>query len=123
MLSLDNAILLEGEVSYKDEDVKILMRRAKPLIGNDKYVPSPKPQPLSPQSIKQRKLYLKVDNMNSPLFKRAVALCEIFEGSIPVVIFENDSKRYISSTLTISPSELVLSELCEILGNDSVVLK
>jgi DNA polymerase-3 subunit alpha len=123
MLSLDNAIALEGEVSYKDDEVKILMRRAKPLISDDKYVSAPKEARTKASADKAQKLYLKVDNMSSPLFKRAIAVCEIFEGNTPVVIYESDTKRYVSSSITTSVTEFVLNELQEILGNGSVVTK
>lgn len=123
LLSLDNAIALEGEVSYKDEEAKLLMRRAKPLVSDDKYVSTPKEENSQKPEEKQKKLYIKVDSMSSPSFKRAIAVCEIFEGKTPVIVYESESKRYVSSSIMTDATPFVLNELCEILGSGSVVIK
>jgi DNA polymerase-3 subunit alpha len=123
MLSLDGAVALEGEVSYKDDEVKLLMRRAKPLVSDDKYVSAPKETPTQKTEDKPKKLFLKVDNMSSSSFRRATAVCEIFEGKTPVVIYESDGKRYVSSSIMTAPTDFVLKELNEILGHGNVVLK
>ena len=123
LLSLDSAVVLEGEVSYKDDEVKLLLRRAKPLVSDGKYVQIPKQEAPQKRTAKPKKLYLKVDNMSNPLFKRAIAVCEIFEGSVPVVIYESDARRYVSSSILTAPTDFVINELCEILGCENVVLK
>jgi DNA polymerase-3 subunit alpha len=123
LLSLDNAIALEGEVSYKDEEAKLLMRRAKPLVSDDKYVSTPKEENAQKPEEKQKKLYIKVDSMSSPSFKRAIAVCEIFEGKTPVIVYESESKRYVSSSIMTDATPFVLNELGEILGSGSVVIK
>lgn len=123
LLSLDSAVVLEGEVSYKDDEVKLLLRRAKSLVSDDKYVRIPKQEAPQERTAKPKKLYLKVDNMSNPLFKRAIAVCEIFEGSVPVVIYESEAKRYVSSSIMTAPTDFVINELCEILGCENVVLK
>ncbi len=126
-LSLDSAVALEGEISLKDDEVKLLMRKVKPLVSDDRYVGSPKQKTDSvhekTNEARQNKLYLRVSDMSSSSFKRAIAVCEIFEGNTPVVIYESNTKRYVSSSVMTAPTPFVLKELGEILGEGSVVLK
>lgn len=130
LLTLDSVIHLEGEISLKDGDLKIMFRRCRPLLSDDAYVkktaPIPENRPKASESnIPKRevKLYLKVEDMVGILFKRVLGICEIFDGGTQVIFYDSDKGKYISSNLKIDCSEFVLKELKEILGTANVILK
>ena len=62
-------------------------------------------------------------SIDSPVFKRALAVCEIFEGSLQVIIYDDKAKKYVSSNVYTSDSQFVIDELKEIVGSGCVVLK
>ena len=72
---------------------------------------------------KQQKLYLRVDNMECKSFKRALAVCQIFEGETPFVFYDRSSGKYASSSLCVKLSPLVIDELKAILGDENVIVK
>ena len=72
---------------------------------------------------KKHIIYVKVEKMYCPEFKRAVALCEIFSGQAPVVFFAGDTGKYIKSNLMAAPTGFLLNELKEVAGEKNVVLK
>ncbi len=136
LLFADSALIIEGEISLKDDEVKILMRRALPLVQNGKYVPKPKKEVVSQGAEAARnaqktegakavtsKLYVKVPDMQGLVFKRALAFCEIFEGNTPVVFFDETSKKYIASSISSSADRFVLAELEGIVGKGNAVVK
>ena len=61
--------------------------------------------------------------MDCSEFKKALAVCEIFDGSTQVIFFNDSTKKYVSTNICISASDFVVKELVEILGNGCVVLK
>jgi DNA polymerase-3 subunit alpha len=137
LLDIDMVVAIEAEISLKDDSLKLILRKAETVIDDEHYVSrvaehnavsdrgnaqDPKPNEHN-RNQKPKRLYLKVKDMNGSDFKRAFAVCEIFEGGTQVIVFEDDTKRYISSNVYTSDSEFVISELKNILGLNCVVLK
>ena len=94
--------------------------------------PAESPQPGSsqiqalqtvPAPQKPKKLYLRVPARESREFLKAVNLIDIFEGNTQVVFYTMDEKGYFSYSRLIMASEFVLSELCQLLGRENVILK
>ena len=55
---------------------------------------------------------------------RARKMCAIFEGSIPVVLYYSDEKKYdFQSGIRISADPSLLHGLRGLLGSDNVVMK
>lgn len=137
LLDIDRVIKIEAEISLKDGALKLILRSASEINDDASYVPAlntkteVKPieserrlsEPVSEQGQKLRRLYLKVKSMESPAFKRAMAICEIFDGSTQVVIFDDSNKKYVLSNVLTADNEFVINELVEVLGEGSVVLK
>ncbi|MBR6669884.1 MAG: hypothetical protein IKL31_03950, partial [Ruminococcus sp.] len=81
-------------------------------------------RPSSTDKVKQQALFIKVSSLNSEEYKRAYAFCEIFSGSVPVIIYEESTgKRYKSSNFGVTVSDFTINELKNIVGEKSVVLK
>lgn len=139
LLTNDSAVAISGTLSYReDEDVKLLCNNIIPLESNDKYVPSrnetqkPKEQSVKSEQDEKKstqaqksvtKLFLRVKNENDTAYKRAFALCEIFTGSVPAVFYFSDSGEYQKEYRSITPTEFVLKELAEIIGEENLVIR
>ncbi len=70
-----------------------------------------------------KRIYAKVDSLDEEKFKRLEAICGIFTGNTPVIVFEASTKKYNDFGLSIVPTDFVLTKLRELLGEDSVVVK
>ena len=70
-------------------------------------------------------LYLKVDTKDGVLFNKARKLIEIFEGGTPVFFYLENDKKVLKAPahLWVSLNNVLISELKNQLGNDSVKLK
>lgn len=131
-LTLNSAIVVQGNISLREEeDPKLLMQKANPLLDNDNFM-TPAAVPVSaaqnePQPTVQKKpskLYLKVDSMDGPLCRRVQSFLQIFPGTIPVVFYDLSTGKYMrAENFDAAPTQFVLKELAEILGEDAVVLR
>jgi DNA polymerase-3 subunit alpha len=121
LLMVDSAVMITGNITIReDENAKLKLQSAAALLTNEEI----KKQIHVAEKKKDPSLYLKVSSVDSPEYKKAYAFCEIFKGSIPVVIYEESTgKRYKSSNFGVKVSDFTMKELKEILGEDSVVLK
>ena len=154
MISPDAALAVCGTVSWKDEeDPKILAKQILPLVPNDVFAQKggavfsqlPRtnrssdgtsgstrggaPAHTSPSEGKDSALtpktvYLSVPSCNSPLFARACALAEIFPGSLEVVWFEEQDRKYLRDrTHTLSADPFVIDCMRGLLGEKKTVLR
>lgn len=127
LLTTDSIIAVTGKISAKDdEDPKILMTDGAFLSRNGNAPAYPKSMMPKPKvkDISQLKLYLRVPSIESSEFSRINAFLSIFNGSVPVVIY--DSKTGKASALKGAGAlvnDFTVSELSEILGEANVVIK
>ncbi len=77
----------------------------------------------NPASSRPSKLYLRLDLEGSEKFRRAEAICAIFDGDIPAVFYSSEKKKYLTPPRMINPTPFVVSELKELLGEENVVLR
>ena len=70
-------------------------------------------------------LYLKVDKRDGELFTKAKRLIEIFDGSTPVFFYLSENKKVLKAPreLWVSLNDVLISELKNQIGEDSVKLK
>lgn len=146
-LVCDSVIAVSGTLSVRDEDEpKLLVDRVVPLIADadtaglqslerpqqpeavssqihQTVAPDPVPAepPQRPRII--TKLYLRTVYETDPMFKRAKAVCSIFSGAVPVIYYFSDTKEYKPSGLFLNPTEFVIGELKELLGDENVVVR
>ena len=128
-LLLNEAVVISGTISLREEeDPKILLRSAKLLSDNASFVPpkSSAPAASTPQDSKKSpaKLFLKVDSMDSELYKRAESFIGIFPGTFPVVFYDASAGKYFRADgYGVELNDFVLRELRCILGDDAVICR
>ncbi|MBQ9778638.1 MAG: DNA polymerase III subunit alpha [Clostridia bacterium] len=139
LLRADSVLRVEGTLSLReDEKPKVLLSRVSELADNEHFqqqsstkrqtppVQKPAEQAAAPGPSTQkapRILYLRVPDLKGEPYKRAKNLLEIFEGSLPVSIFDAASKSYHKLELGFDCTPYTLGELKKLLGEDNVVLK
>ena len=149
LLTVDAVLAAEAEISLKDGEVKLILRRAQPLVPNGQPLPEMKASalpsaqtpkdtpPHAPSAVtatpsegsgeetppKIKKLWLKVPDREGKPFRRALALCEIFEGKTPLVFYDTSQKKYVATNLGVALSDTVWRALLDVLGEGNVVLR
>ena len=132
----DCVIRVEGNLSVREEEhPKILVSRFEELLDNEamKNRPQPPQEPVSPaksvaknasvmpQSVKI--LYLRVPHLSSAAFLRAKNILDIFEGNVPVSVYDASTKTYHKQQNGFDCTAYTLRELQKILGAENVVPK
>ncbi len=133
----DMPIAALGELSVSEEaEPKLLVSKIEVLKANftgeaipmaiTRYIKQEAAVQSAVQSMvqKPKTLYLKVENMSCPAFRRVCSLLEIFEGQTPVIFYDVSTKKYIKAvgrSTEILPNMMRL--LQQILGADAVVYK
>jgi DNA polymerase-3 subunit alpha len=117
-LSENAVVLVKGKLSVRDEkDPQLLCDSAMPLqdVG---IAPIQEAQPIPK---KPQTLYLKLPSVESREFRKLRPILHMFPGDSKLVLYFADTKKRMGGTCLIH--ELLLQELKELLGEDSVVLK
>lgn len=130
MLSIDSAVALNGNISNRsDGNAKLLLRGAVPLIPNAEF--SRRQSDMShinternAEKPHEKVLYLRVDDMECDVFKKAVNLLEIFEGNTRVVFYDRKNGNYVRANgRSADISDRILRFFSELLGSDNVIYK
>ena len=72
--------------------------------------------------VRTERLFLRLTDTKGEKYRRAAALCRIFEGKTPVWFFDSESGEY-RNVCSSEPSQRLLCELRSLLGDENVVLK
>ncbi len=129
-LRTDNALYVEGYISQKDDEApRIVASTIEELTDNDRYLPPQKKE--APQTVKpavqtdtaQKKIYLRVNDMQCHEYKKALNIINIFEGTAKVIFYDLSTKKYIAYSNGLDATQKVIGELKAILGDDNVVLR
>ncbi len=153
LVNTDAPICISGTVSEKDDDeIRLICNEITILINNEHIAnavsipipdrtrhtektvyPSygqrektnpPKTDQTENRPVHQAKLYLKIDPSDKKLYSRLTCYFDIFNGSVPVVLYDRVKKTYAMNTgFFVSASPMMISEMRELLGDDCVVLK
>ncbi len=125
-LYLENAIEAEGTLSFREgEAPKILLSGVQSLKPNATFVVPEAVKPVGEgKAESERRLYLRVPHVESPVAEAALRLCRAAEGDVPVVLYEMENKRYLSAKdVAVLPVEALLAGLASLLGKENVVLR
>ena len=139
----DGAVCVCGTVTHREnEHPKLLVDKIQPLADNESY--DGKEHTLSMQASEQprpcvterphapaprvgdthgKKLYLRLPDSQGLLYRKTVALIEIFEGSVPVVLYDGTAKAYQAWRGGIALTDYLLGEFVRLLGRENVILK
>ena len=134
----DAVLRVEGNLSVREEErPKVLVSAILPL-QDDHAPPRVMPETEARQGNTQGRsveekapvrlsaakiLYLRVPSLQDKKWEKAKNILEIFEGALPVSVYDASSKSYRKQELGFDLSEFTLNELISILGRENVVLK
>ena len=117
----DKTVVCRGKITQKEEEYPKLVLSD---ISNMAIRETAAIEKMKPGGNKPKTLYLRIEDKNSEKTVRALAIVDIFSGSVPVVLYDMSKKQYFRlSNKHISADDFVLRELGEILGSENVVFK
>ena len=121
-------VILRGKLNYKEnEDPKLICDSAEKAHTNEECRQHrPPSQPAKPTALQQpQALYLRIDDLNTPLYEKARRVLDIFDGQTPVIFYLTVSKRKVKapSHLWVSLNDVMLRELQYQLGENNVAVK
>jgi DNA polymerase-3 subunit alpha len=94
--------------------------------------PAPEPRPAAPAAkaapqpalpAHPTKLFLRVPDRESVLFRKAENLIAIFEGTLPVQFYDGAAASYFPAAGRLALTPYVYRELCALLGEENVVVR
>ena len=128
LIITDNPVTVIGEVTYKEDEEPKIIAKAVSVIGIK--LPKEQHKSESDSAVLQngdtdiKKIYLRVESMNSPVFKQVDAVINIFSGSSRVIVYEKETNKYSAITnKCCSDDPFVINELKELLGCENVIIK
>lgn len=125
-LNSGNIILVEGKISVKDDEVKLIAEKIGPAPKDAEAVSCEEKQ-VSNQSAPNKKkgVFLRFESSASPCVHAVKNLVTIFEGNLPVYAFFKDTGKYefLGTEYLTSVNEPLKKELEHILGADNVVIR
>ena len=130
MLTVGNVVAISGDISSRgaDNEVKMILQNVIVLKSNDEYFEQPTQktdlQKTKVAEKREKTLYLRIDSKGSELFKKAVNLIEIFEGSTKTVFYDSSTMQYIAvKTHGVDVSDKTIMFFKQLLGDENVILK
>ena len=133
LISVGSIVLIEGRISVKDEEIKLLAEKISVAPKNADDLP--KKEKRLPESQnnnggetdrkKKSGVFIRVERENPEKTERLKNLLSIFEGEIPVYIYREDTKKYtfLGVEYLTSVNEPLLKELKLIFGSENVVVR
>ncbi len=79
--------------------------------------------PSNKNDIPHNSLFIRLDNRRSGLLSRALSVCAVWSGTVPLVIYFSDEKTYCISPDKVSVSADLIEILKSMIGKDNVVNK
>ncbi|MBQ8341493.1 MAG: DNA polymerase III subunit alpha [Clostridia bacterium] len=138
-LRIDAVIRVEGNLSIKEDERPVVLVSAIEPMLDDHAPPRVLPEhevraavrpPISAETghatapVRQPKiLYLRVPSVEDPKCRKALNIVEIFEGNLPVSVYDASVATYRKLDIGFDLTSFTLNELIAILGKENVVLK
>lgn len=140
LIRTDEAISVNGTLSFRDDEAKILVNSMQVLIENDSFRETPvssKPLSSSGSSVTKRtedsskeesfvlraegKLFVRVPSLDCELTKKAKNLIELFEGGTQVVFYDTAKGSYSSYSARFDLTSFTMREMKALLGEENVI--
>ncbi len=119
-----SAVVIRGTLNFREnEEPKLICETVDTARSNEECKNSLLPQrskPSQPQA-----LYLRIDDLDTPLYERARRVLDIFEGGTPVIFYLTASRRKVMAPqkLWVSLNDVMIKELKYQLGDQNVAVK
>ncbi len=137
LLSVGSIVLVDGKISVKDEEVKLLAEKItvapktvaeipKEKINHSKPTPTQTPKTEATQDKKKKSgIFIKIPTENPEKTEKLKNLLSIFEGKVPVYIYREDTKKYefLGMDFLTSINQPLTNELKYIFGDENVVVR
>ena len=142
LLVRDNAVLVRGTVSLREEeDAKLLVQTVEELVENNRFDPALVRETKTTASVQKapekeqkatvatpdlrdaKRLFLRVPDDKGELFAKTRNLLEILEGDFPAFFFYANEKRYETTPIGVNLTSYLLEQLYALLGRENVILK
>lgn len=121
MLTKESAVAVNGTISVKDGDVTIL---ANDIISLNENQANNSTDMRLNNINKASTLYLKIDDIETPVYRNVKRLICKYPGETPIVFYSEKRKAYFKEKgLFCEPQEELLDILTCLIGEESVVLK
>ena len=115
-------VVLRGSLNFKEnEEPKLICDTAEQARTNEECRAMGRAvQPQQPQA-----LYLRIDDLNTDMFRRAKRVLDIFEGNTPVVFYLTDANRKVKAPrgMWTQLNDVMIGELKYQLGEENVAVK
>lgn len=124
LLAQGNVVEIFGTVNLKeDEEPKIICNEIRKVDKNS--VPQNPQTPPEKPSSKPPKLFIRIDNLESELYKKAFRIIDIFEGRTPVIFYLTDTNKKLIAPekMWVSLNDVMVKELKHQLGDENVVVQ
>ena len=137
ILAVGNIVLVDGKISVKDEEVKLLAEKITLAPKTLAELPKEKRSQLKPTPTQSQKtettqdkkkksgIFIKMPTENSEKTEKLKNLLSIFEGRIPVYLYYEDTKKYdfLGMDFLTSINQPLTNELKHIFGEENVVVR
>ena len=121
-------VILRGTLNCKEnEEPKLICDSADKARTNEEcksYNPGSSKPSAQKQQLPQM-LYLRIDDLNTPLYEKARRVLDIFDGRTPVVFYLTNSNRKVKApaTMWVTLNDVMIKELKYQLGDNNVAVK
>ena len=131
LLNSGTIILVEGKISVKDDEVKLIAEKISLAPESAENIQSSveagrqSDEPKIQSSSKKKGVFLRISSKVSGESEKIKNLVSIFEGSMPVYVYFEDTAKYefLGKDFLTSINEPLVRELKYILGADNVVIR
>ncbi len=136
LLSVGSIILVDGKISVKDEEVKLLAERItvapktvaeipKNKINQQKTTTQQTKNENTQDKKKKSGIFIKMPTENPEKTEKLKNLLSIFDGRIPVYLYYEDTKKYefLGMDFLTSINQPLTNELKHIFGEENVVVR
>lgn len=126
IVNTNNVVLVEGRLSVKDDEIKLLAETISPAPKESAAIPSEKPADRKDSTAKGKKgVFLRMEKYDEKIIGSIKNLVSIFPGNLPVYIYCNDTGKYdfLGVEYLVSVNAPLEKELKFILGENNVVIR
>ena len=119
-------LLVRGALNFREnEEPKVIVDSVDKARTNEACTSSAVSERTVSLPKEPSALYLRIDDLNTPMYEKARRVLDIFEGRTPVIFYLTDSQRKVKApaSMWVSLNEVMVRELKHQLGDKNVAVK
>ncbi len=123
-LFIENAVTVEGTLSYEDDDARILLSKLSPLKSNSDFESEAESEKEDAKKTSNGTVFIKLPSVSDSRISVLIRLALLNPGKSKIVIFDTSKNSYQAlKDVQIYLSEKVIERLKGSFGEDNVVIK